>query len=161
MWLPKKNETTLLKIKNGNHHSITNTKSGCLHVPSHPVHCPGHCHWCPDPGLGEEPSGHHLLTHQECGQMLLGVHTGTRGHIHLCPIMSCRYEIHTTWMSLWHFSTLIFSVILVSLDLLFCYVLNKLHDYTKLYVIAAIKIYTYTEKLWNKAQCFLICPSAE
>lgn len=45
-----------------------------LKLTSSTINCPG-AHWYPGPGLGEDPSGHHMSSFQENAQML-GVHTG-------------------------------------------------------------------------------------
>ena len=59
-------------------------------------------HWCPDPGLGGDPQGHH----QEHAQTLSGLHT----HYWFTLWVD---KIHTCWISLWfHFFTFIFSLIL-------------------------------------------------
>ncbi|MCI4383141.1 hypothetical protein PGIGA_G00022880 [Pangasianodon gigas] len=54
-----------------------------------------------DPGLTGDPPGHHSPSHQEHARTLSGVHTGTWGPYTLLTfIMSCRDEIHASWISL-------------------------------------------------------------
>lgn len=76
-----------------------------------------------DPGLGTDPTGHHLLTHQEHARLLPGAHTGAQGQYALVShIVTCRDGIHTAWTSLWfEVFTLLFNVILSSASLLFCF----------------------------------------